>query len=141
MKQEAEVTNTYNEAFVSVLMLVITFVRYLILDWFAELITVFTKYSRFSIRNIQFQKIKKILRRLILKVKHNMEVKTFMVKINHNIWYQSCKDTLYGVLWGPPYTINFIVNNSTLFKVIDRVWVILMQKSFTRLLISMILPQ
>ena len=27
----------------------------------------------------------------------------------------------------PPYMINFIVNNSTLYKVIDRVWAILMQ--------------
>ncbi len=37
--------------------------------------------------------------------------------------------------------INFIVNFSTLYKVTDRVWVVLMQKSFIKLLISIILSK
>ncbi len=41
----------------------------------------------------------------------------------------------------PPYTINFIVNFSTLYKVIDCVWAVLMQKSFKKLLISKVLSQ
>ncbi len=40
-----------------------------------------------------------------------------------------------------PYTINFIVNFSILYEVIDHVWAVLMQKSFIKPLTSIILSQ
>ncbi len=67
--------------------------------------------------------------------------KTQILNCSRKRWWDHQHSHRVALNYRPPYMINFIVKYSTLYEVIDRVWTILMQKSFITLLISIILPQ